>query len=95
VEPVISYGCVAGGLSIASVGVVAIGPRLRQLRRVHGRRIGLLNAMPEGWGPWFLRGFSDLVAGAGLVTAVLGVAAYALIGLGLMAVGLRVALRAG
>ena len=81
---VILMGLIAGG-----VGVAMARHQLHAAGRVHRKTELLYAAMPEGWGSWFLGGFSILPAGSRWLWAAAALASWTLIGLLLIGLGIR------
>jgi hypothetical protein len=76
---------------VIGVGLWLSASRLRRTKRVHRKR-GLIHAaMPEGWGSWFFQGFVDVTMGTRWVVAVLVLAFWVFLGIGLLCMGLCIA----
>jgi len=80
-----------GGLVSFSVGVLMARHRLRQAKRVHRKKGAIHAAMPEGWGSWFFQGFSDVTLATRWVLAILTLAFWTVLGVGLVSLGLQLA----
>jgi len=83
--------CVTSGLLAVGMGLWLSASRLRRTRRVHRKR-GLVHAaMPEGWGSWFFQGFADVTMGTRWMVAGLTLAAFLVLGVSLVCLGLHLA----
>jgi hypothetical protein len=77
------------GLVAAGVGIAVASHRLRMARRSYHRTALLSAASPEGWGSWFLGGFSGVTMGIRWLYAVASWLAWTLAGVCLIGLGLR------
>ena len=86
---------VMGGLSIstgliaAAVGVAMARHGLQTAQRLHARTSSLSLAVPDGWGSWFLGGFTSLSIGFRWIAAVAAWLVWTLAGLALVWLGIR------
>lgn len=88
-EPLVSALIVAtGGLSLGT-GLLLARTRLRAARRVHRKTATLHAAMPDGWGAWFLAGFSGLTLGTHWLLAAASWIVWTLAGVYLIGLGVR------
>jgi len=77
------------GLISAGVGIAVAASRLRTARRAYRRTAALQTAMSEGWGAWFVGGFSGMTMGTQWLSAVTAWFIWTLAGLGLITLGIR------
>ncbi len=87
----VSALCIASGIGIMGIGVLAARSRLREVRRFHLKHSLIHTAMPEGWGLWFFQGFSGVTTGTRWFVALLRLLLWLAGGLGLISLGLRLA----
>ena len=92
-EQVVSGLVIATGLISTGVGLTIAGRRLRHAGRAYRRTQTLYETLPEGWASWFLQGFSGLTVGTHWLRAILAFTGWALAGLGLISLGLRLVWR--
>jgi len=90
----ISGLAIVAGLIAAGIGMALAGNRLRFAHRALRRTGTLYDGMPEGWGSWFLGGFSGMAAGTQWLRATLTLAGWAVAGLCLIGLGVRLFWRA-
>lgn len=83
----------ATGLMVASVGIAVASHRWRMATRSYQRIQTLHAALPEGWGSWFLGGFSGLAVGTHGLWAAVAFAGGTLIGVALIGLGLLLSSR--
>jgi hypothetical protein len=89
VERVIGGVMIVMGLIAAWVGMVVASRSLQSASRIY-RRTSLLSAATlEGWGSWFLGGFSGMTMGIRWLYAVGAWLAWTLAGGGLIGLGIR------
>lgn len=79
----------ATGLAAAAVGCVSANHALRSARRSHQRIAALAGTTADGWGAWFLGGFSSVSLGFRWIRALLVWAAWTLAGIGLIGLGVH------
>ena len=88
-ERIVSGLIVATGLVAVGLGVAEARHRLRLAHRAY-RRTSALHASPSGgWTGWFLDGFSGMTMGTQWLSAALAAFAWALAGLCLIGLGIR------
>ena len=90
----VSWLVMATGIVTAAVGITGAAAHLRAADRAYRRTGAIYEAMPEGWGSWFLGGFSGLMLGAHWLRAAIVLASWTMAGLCLMGLGLRLIWRA-
>ena len=88
-ELVVSGLVIATGLISAGVGMAVAAGRLRTARRAYRRTAALHAATSEGWGAWFLGGFSGGTMGTQWLSAVTAWFIWTIAGLGLISLGIR------
>ena len=88
-ELVVSGLVIATGLISAGVGMAVAAGRLRTARRAYRRTTALHAATSEGWGAWFLGGFSGVTMGTQWLSAVTVGFIWTIAGLGLISLGIR------
>ena len=88
-DVVIGVFVVTAGVLAAGIGVLVAQDRWRLARRAHRHVAALYDGMPEGWGSWFVGGFSALTTGTRSLWAFAAWMAWTLAGLGLAGLGLR------
>lgn len=84
---------IATGLMVASVGMLVALNQLRVATRVYHKTQTLHAALPEGWGSWFLGGFSGVAVGTHGLWAAVAFAGGTLIGVALIGLGLLLSSR--
>ena len=89
IERVMSGLVIVTGLTATSVGVLAATHRLRAASRAYRKTETLYAAMPDGWGSWFLGGFSSLTVWTHWLLAAIALTGWVLAGVFLMSLGLR------
>ena len=94
IERMVSALVIVTGLISTVVGVTAASGRLRNAARAYRKTETLYARMPEGWASWFLGGFSSWALGAQGVRAILALTGWALAGILLIGLGLRLFARA-
>ena len=87
---------IAGGLFVAS-GLAAMGwgaanaqRRFQRLQRLAGKHQLLQADLPEGWGWWFVQGFSDMTIGWHSIQTLVLLLGWAMGGAILIGLGLQV-----
>ena len=78
------------GLLAIGVGMAMARRHLQTAGRAYRKTETLYEAMPEGWGSWFLGGFSGLTMGAHSLWAAAALTGWTVAGLLLIGLGLRV-----
>jgi len=87
-DDLVSGLVILAGLISAGVGITIATSRFRAAARAYRKTGTLCETMPEGWGSWFLEGFSGLTMGTHSLRAVAALAGWALAGLCLIGLGL-------
>jgi hypothetical protein len=88
-ELVVSGLVVTIGLIAVGVGVATATSRLRTAKRAYRRTAALHTAVSEGWGAWFVSGFSGITMGTQWLSAVTAWFIWTLAGVGLITLGIR------
>ena len=88
-ELVVSGLVITTGLISVGVGIAAAASRLRTARRAYRRTAALHAATSEGWGAWFLGGFSGVTMGTQWLSAVTVWCLWTLAGVCLISLGIR------
>ena len=84
---------IATGVVTAGVGIVVAQHALRTARRAYHRTASLSAAASEGWGTWFLGGFSGITMGIRWLYAVTAWITWTLAGVCLIGLGIRLVSR--
>jgi hypothetical protein len=77
------------GLVAAGVGAIVASQRLRAARRTYRKTTSLAQATPEGWGTWFLGGFSGVALGVRWLAAAAIWLLWTLAGAWFIGLGIR------
>ncbi|MCI0457044.1 MAG: hypothetical protein L0Z62_08700 [Gemmataceae bacterium] len=77
------------GAAAVGAGMLVAMRSVRFARRAYRRTSSLSAVASEGWGTWFLGGFSDVTMGIRWLSALASLVAWTLVGVGLIGVGVR------
>lgn len=88
-DTVIASLLVATGVVAAGVGVSVARGALQTAGRTYQKLAARCAAAAEGWGAWFVSGFSDVTMGLCWVYALAAWLAWTLAGLSLIGAGVR------
>jgi len=89
IELFVSGLVITTGFISVGVGIAAAAGRLRTARRAYRRTTALHTAVSEGWGAWFVGGFSGVTMGTQWLSAVTAGLMWTLAGLCLITLGIR------
>ena len=88
-ERLASLLCLISGAVAISLGVVMARQRLQRAMRMHQRTSGFHASLPEGWGHWFVQGFSSLGVGTRWLAAATALLLWLLLGAWMVSLGIR------
>ena len=86
-DRVVSVLYVLGGLVSVGIGWWDARQRIRIAQRIYSLNGIRTSVMPDGWGPWYGRGFASITLGTSWFIALLLTLFWALLGAGLIILG--------